>query len=54
MMVARFHAKRMLLVGIFAYTCITMATGSSTWGVLSIGILFIVGFLLMWKVPDLE
>ena len=37
----------MLLVSVF-----TQLTGSSSYGVLSVAVLFIVGFILLWKMPE--
>ena len=36
-----------LLVSVF-----TQLTGSSSYGVLSVAVLFIAGFVLLWKMPE--
>ena len=38
-----------LLVSVF-----TQVTGSSSYGVLSVAVLFVIGFVLLWKMPEGE
>ncbi len=44
--------KYAAVMGTFLVSFITQITGFANLGVLSIGILFIFGFVLMWKVPE--
>ncbi len=46
--------KYAAILGTFLVSTITMATGNGSMGVLSIAILFVVGFILMWRIPNLE
>lgn len=44
--------KYAAVMGTFLVSFIAQLTGYANLGVLSIGLLFVVGFVLMWKVPD--
>ena len=44
--------KYAAVMGTFLVSAITQLTGQSNWGVFSLVVLFIVGFLLLRKVPE--
>ena len=44
--------KYAAVMGTFLVSVITQVTGQSNWGVFSLVVLFIVGFVLLRKVPD--
>ena len=41
-------------MGTFLVSVFTQLTGNSSMGVLSIAVLFVVGFVLLWRMPERE
>ena len=44
--------KYATIMGTLLVSVFTQLTGSSSYGVLSVAVLFIVGFILLWKMPE--
>ena len=44
--------KYATIMGTLLVSVFTQLTGSSSYGVLSVAVLFIVGFVLLWKMPE--
>ena len=44
--------KYATIMGTLLVSVFTQLTGSSSFGVLSVAVLFIVGFVLLWKMPE--
>ena len=46
--------KYAAVMGTFLVSVFTQLTGNSSMGVLSIAVLFVVGFVLLWRMPERE
>ena len=46
--------KYATIMGTLLVSVFTQVTGSSSYGVLSVAVLFIIGFVLLWKMPEGE
>lgn len=46
--------KYATIMGTLLVSVFTQVTGSSSFGVLSVAILFIIGFVLLWKMPEVD
>ena len=44
--------KYATIMGTLLVSVFTQLTGSSSYGVLSVAVLFIIGFVLLWKMPE--
>ena len=44
--------KYATIMGTLLVSVFTQLTGSSSYGVLSVAVLFIIGFILLWKMPE--
>ena len=46
--------KYATIMGTLLVSVFTQVTGSSSYGVLSVAVLFVIGFVLLWKMPEGE